>query len=191
MHQSDQTFKKTLFSQKMRDPDKLILLAVPARVVRQDPLDHLVVQETLDPQETPERPEFRAILVHLVPNRTFSPSLSSFRHLQVEKKDPRQIHFPTCKHKLDLLDPEDLLVCKDHPVLKDSKVPWEKVAILDHLGPQVLQDLEVFPACLAKMVKMEETEKVDPKDPLVHQENEVCRECPVYLDLRDTEVFLA
>merc|ERR1712223_1165445 len=67
---------------------------------------HLVFLETLDLRD---------------PNPIFSPSLTKFKHLRVDKKDLRLILSLTCKLKLDLWDREDLQVWV---VLLDLKVSW-------------------------------------------------------------------
>lgn len=57
------------------------------------------------------------------------------------KRDPHQIHFPTCKHRSDLLDLEDLQVCEVHLALKDL---WDHKVTMGTLVHPVLLDLRVY-----------------------------------------------
>ena len=81
-------------------------------------------------QETPDPPDH---------SLTSNPSWNKSSSLKEVKKDLLLIHFLICKLKLDLLDPEEVQVCKVHLDLKAFKAPWESQVIqdpLDHLDRQ-------------------------------------------------------
>merc|ERR1712223_113934 len=96
-------------------------------------LDQVEIEELEDDlvlQEQWAHPVLLVIQAHLVsletldlldPNPIYSPSLTKFKHLKVDKKDLRLILSLTCKLKLDLWDREDLQVWV---VLLDLKVSW-------------------------------------------------------------------
>jgi len=58
-----------------------------------------------------------------------------------EKKVPHQTLFPTCRHRSDLLDREDLQVCEVHPALKDLWDHRETMGTQDH---PVLRDHRAY-----------------------------------------------
>ena len=75
-------------------------------------------------QETPDLQDL---------NLTFNPSWNKSSSLKEVKKDLHLIHSLLCKLKLDLLDPEEVRVCKVYLDLKASKAPWESQEIQDLL----------------------------------------------------------
>ena len=91
---------------------------------------YLVILVCLVCQETPDLQD-----LNLISNPSWNKSSS----LKEVKKDLHLIHSLICKLKLDLLDLEEVQVCKVHLDLKASKAPWESQEIqdlLDHLDRQ-------------------------------------------------------
>ena len=81
----------------------------PEMVVNPDEEENPDEAETQDHKEDLELPEFLEIRDLLDRNRIFNHSWTSYKVL-VEKKDHHQIHFLTCKLKLDQLVQEELQV---------------------------------------------------------------------------------
>jgi len=110
---------------------------------------HLVRQCDLDRLSTPaslllglrvllELPDLQVLRVHLDPSLTLDLCWARWQ-CRVERKDPPQIHSPTCRLKWDLWAPGDLQACEEP---QDPKVSWdhrETTEILDQLDLLVRQ----------------------------------------------------
>lgn len=137
-------------------------------------------KEGLDPKGVLDLP------VLLVLNQTLHLFLDKSLS-KVEKRVPHQTLFPTCKHKLDLLDHGDLQVCEVHLVLRalwDLKVT---MGIQVHLDLQDLRAYGVFLAWLVKKEKRVVMESLVQPDLQDHLENVDLLGCLVFQALKDTE----
>lgn len=94
----------------MKSQDKSIPLDPVVKMDRLEEVENLAGLEILDPLDFLEHLAYLVILDHPDLNLIFSHSWNKSRAHKEEKKDPHQIHFPTCKHLLDPLDLEDLQV---------------------------------------------------------------------------------
>lgn len=188
MPRPDPTYRKITTSLQVKDPVKLTPLVVLALMDNRVGVVKVVDLEIQDPQGSQGPLGSLEPLAHLDLSLTFNLFWNRFKHHKVEKRVLHQTHFLTCRPKLDLLDQEDLQVCKDpmdHKVFKDL---WENPETLDPQDPLDLQDQEAFQVSLEKMANLAETENLDQLDQMVHLEKEVYLECLVFLDQKDTVV---
>lgn len=100
----------------------------PRDQVHQEELEHRDHRVGLDPKGVQDLLDLLDLnrILHLFLDKSLS---------KEEKRVPHQTPFPTCKHRLVLLDQEDLQVCAVHQALRDSWVPKVTMGTLDHQAP--------------------------------------------------------
>lgn len=114
---------RRLFNQAMKSGEDQ-----PRDQVHQEELVHRDRRVGLDPKGDQDLLDLLDLnpILHLFLDKSLS---------KEEKRVPHQTPFPTCKHRLVLLDQEDLQVCEVHPALRDSWVPKVTMGTLDHQAP--------------------------------------------------------